>query len=207
MEFYRLTIPIPKQPWLWIRFRLATILLLVAILAISLAWWRDHQQLATQLYQLRHPNIGWGTDQVLGPPNTTGPGDISTAWASAMPDNAQEWLVLEYGVSVVPTAILVHETYNPGALLKVTHYPKIGQEQILWTGIDPTPIGAGAGISRLPITANIKTNRIKLYIDSVAVSGWNEIDAVGIEYGQGQVIWAERASASSSFGRRGTTIW
>jgi len=32
MEYYRLSIPIPKRPWLWIRYRIVTILLLVAIL-------------------------------------------------------------------------------------------------------------------------------------------------------------------------------
>jgi hypothetical protein len=36
--------------------------------------------------------------------------DLVTAWDSATPDGQDEWLLL------VPTAVLVHETYNPGAL-------------------------------------------------------------------------------------------
>jgi hypothetical protein len=36
MEYYRLTIPIPKQPWLWLGFRLVTILLLITIAALAL---------------------------------------------------------------------------------------------------------------------------------------------------------------------------
>jgi hypothetical protein len=201
MDYYRLTIPIPKQPWKWIRFRIVTILLLVAILAISLAWWRDHQRLAAELYRIQNPVSGWGVEQVTGPPNTAGPGDISTAWASATQDDQQEWLILEYDSSVVPSAILVHETYNPGAVVKVSHFPKWGREKVLWEGADPTPSSMGMGISRLPVNAEVKTGRIKIYIDSPAVAGWNEIDAVGLEFGNGEVIWADRAEASSSYGR------
>jgi hypothetical protein len=39
------------------------------------------------------------------------------------------------------------------------------------------------------------------------VPGWNEIDAVGLEYGNNkQVIWAARATASSSYGSGGATV-
>jgi hypothetical protein len=183
-------------------------MLLVTIVALALGWWRDHQLLSLQIWQIENPNVGWDVSQATGPPNTTGPGDITTAWASATPDGQQEWLVLEYGSAVVPKAILVHETYNPGAVVKATHFPHFGNEQVLWEGTDPTPTSAGAGVSRLPIATAVKTGRIKLYIDSPAVSGWNEIDAVGLEYGNGQIIWAENASASSSYGNRnGSRSW
>jgi hypothetical protein len=205
MEYYRLTIPIPTQPWKWIRFRIVTILLLVAILAISLAWWRDHQRLAAELFRVQHPSSGWGVDQLIGAPNTSGPGDISTAWASASQDNQKEWLILEYEKSVVPVAVVVHETYNPGAVVKVSHYPKWGSEKVLWEGTDPTPSTAGMGVSRLPVSAGVKTRRIKLYIDSPAVPGWNEIDAVGLELANDDVIWAKSAEASSAYGSPSTS--
>ena len=50
MEYYQLTIPIPKQPLQLLKFRISTILLLTAILALALAWRRDHKKLAAQLY-------------------------------------------------------------------------------------------------------------------------------------------------------------
>ena len=98
-------------PWL---AGATAILLLVAILAMGLAWHRDHQRLTEQLYDIQNPATSWGVRQVTGPPNTSGFGDIQTAWASATQDDQEEWLQLEYEKSVVPTAILVHETYNPG---------------------------------------------------------------------------------------------
>jgi hypothetical protein len=206
MDYYQLTIPIPKQPWRWIRFRITTILLLIAILAMGLAWHRDHTRLTEQLYEIQNPLTSWGVRQVTGPPNTNGFGDISTAWASATQDDQEEWLQLEYEKSVVPTAILVHETHNPGAVFKVTHVPMWGKEQVLWEGKDPTPVGSAGGVSRLPVSVSTRTSRIKVYINSPAVSGWNEIDAVGVEYGNKNVIWAKRATASSSYGNDGPAL-
>lgn len=204
MEFYRLTIPIPTQPWRWIRFRITTVLLLVAIVAIALAWWSDRRRLTAALQLLQPTYAAWSVEQATGPPNTTRPGDIRTAWASATPDDQREWLLLEYEKAVAPVAILVNETYNPGAVFRVTHAPRGEPEQILWEGTDPTPRTAGIGMSRLPVTADVRTNRIKVCIDSPAVPGWNEIDAVGLEFGDEngtQVIWAKRAEASSTYGQ------
>jgi hypothetical protein len=114
--------------------------------------------------------------------------------------------VLEYEKSVTPTAIVIHETHNPGAVYKVTHLPKWGKERILWEGTDPTATSIRGGVSRLPLTGKIRTGRIKVYINSPAVPGYNEIDAVGLEYGKGEVIWVKRASASSSYGDRQTNV-
>jgi hypothetical protein len=204
MDFYYLTIPIPKRPWLWIRFRIVTLLLLVAVIAIVLAWRRDHNELVKEMRRLTHPFGSWTPSQITGPPNTAGPGDIPTAWASATPDGQEEWLLLDFDRSVRPTAIIIHETYNPGGVTKVTHVPRWGTEKVLWEGKDPTSAGAGVGVSRLPVTAGIRTGRIKIYINSAGVPGYNEIDAVGLEFGDPkspETIWASDAEASSYYGQ------
>ena len=136
------------------------------------------------------------------PPNTSGFGDKSTAWASATQDDQQEWLQLEYEKSVVPTAILVHETYGPGAVTKVTHVPMWGKEEVLWEGKDPTPVGSAGGVSRLPVTAFARTGRIKVYINSPAVSGWNEIDAVGLRSKEDNMQWAMKVVASTTYAQQ-----
>jgi hypothetical protein len=207
MEYFELKLHIPKQPWKWIRFRITTVLLLITIIALVLAWKRDHQRLTNELYALQNPGPHWEAAEATGPPNT-GPGDGPTAWCSRTADGRQEWLVLEYDEVVVPKAILVYENMNPGAVWRVTTYPKIGRERTLWEGADPTPITSQSGVSRLPVTGGIKTNRIKVYIDSPAVADWNEIDAVGLVYGEDdKVIWAVRASASSTYGDMSGANW
>jgi len=202
MKYYELTIRIPKQPWRWIRFRIVTILLLIVILAMGLAWYRDHARLTSEIDRLTYPGPHWEASQATGPPNS-GTSEAPTAWCSLTADGQQEWLVLEYDDSVVPKAIVVHENHGPGALRRVSHLPKFGAETTLWEGTDPTPPTATSGVSRLPIIGGVKTNRIKLYLDSPAVQGWNEIDAVGLVYGDhNQTIWAQRATASSSWGEQ-----
>ncbi|HEV8292033.1 MAG TPA: hypothetical protein VGP94_08915, partial [Tepidisphaeraceae bacterium] len=70
----------------------------------------------------------WSILQAIGPPDTPGAGDIVTAWASATTDSQKEWLILDYENPVIPTQIDVHETYNPGALERVSIFNESGQE-------------------------------------------------------------------------------
>jgi hypothetical protein len=44
-----------------------------------------------------------------------------------------------------------------------------------------------------------KTKRVKVYIDSPSVAGWNEIDAVGLRDADGKTHWAAKAEASTTF--------
>jgi hypothetical protein len=200
MEFYRLTIPIPKQPWRWIRFRISTILLLVAILAIVLAWRRDHRELVAELRRLETPYPNYQTEQALGPPDAPNRGDSPLAWCPAT-DGGKEWLLLEYETAVVPTAIVVHENSASGAVVRVTHYPVWGRETTLWEGTYSAAPGSSGGVAKLPVATGIATDRIKVYLDTGAVAGWNEIDAVGIEYENDEVIWAVGVQASSTWGQ------
>jgi hypothetical protein len=75
---------------------------------------------------------------------------------------------------------------------------------VVWTGTDPTPPGSGRGVSTIPVRVGFPTGKVKLYLDSPKFPGWNEIDAVGLEYGWWQTIWAAQAEASSFFGQNPT---
>jgi beta-lactamase regulating signal transducer with metallopeptidase domain len=141
----------------------------------------------------------WGPEQATGAPDTDEAGDIQTAWASRTPDEQDEWLLLEYAEPVVPKEVHVYETYNPGALYKVTAFNLDGTEVEIWQGQDPTPVGSDSGISKVRVKAPFKTNRIKIYLASKAVPGWNEIDAVGIVDVAGKTNWARSADASSTY--------
>ena len=140
----------------------------------------------------------WGPEQATGPPDTDQAGDFQTAWASRTPDDQDEWLLLEYVEPVQPKEIVVHETYNPGAVTRATAFKLDGTEVEVWKGKDPSA-GKEIGISVLPFKGAFKTNRIKLTIASPKVPGWNEIDAVGLKTAQGKTLWAVAAAASSTF--------
>jgi hypothetical protein len=154
--------------------------------------WRDRTS-------VQRPKRDWGPEQATGEPDTNMAGDIVTAWASATPDGQDEWLMLEYDEFVVPTAVLVYETYNPGSLVRVTAFKPDGEEVELWKGVDPTPPDAGMGVSEIPVKVDFKTNRVKLYIDSPNFPGWNEIDAVGVRDKAKKIHYAVAADASSTY--------
>lgn len=149
----------------------------------------------------------WGPEQATGAPDTwPQSGDITTAWASATPDGQREWLELTYSEAVRPSAVLVYETYNPGAVDRVTTYDANGKEVELWSGSDPTPMGKDKGISVIPVHPDFDLTKVRIYLDSPRVPGWNEIDAVGLLDEQGTTHWAASATASSTYadvGRNG----
>jgi hypothetical protein len=154
--------------------------------------WRD-------VNSVQRPKRGWGPEQATGEPDTNMSGDIVTAWASQSQDDHDEWLMLEYAEPVTPTAVLVYETYNPGALSRVTAFKLDGTEVELWKGQDPTTPDMEIGVSEIPVKIDFKTARVKLYVESTKVPGWNEIDAVGLRDKDKKVHWAVAADASSTY--------
>lgn len=146
------------------------------------------------------PTRDFGPEQATGAPNTPEGADRRTAWASQTEDGQEEWLELGYDVPVDAVAILIHENVNPGAVTRVTLYDADGNELVGWSGEDPTAAGSERGVSVIPLKVKkLKIQRVKLFINSPAVSGYNEIDAVGLVDHSGTTHWATTASASSSF--------
>ena len=142
---------------------------------------------------------GWGPEQATGAPDTPRAGDFQTAWASLTQDNRDEWLELTYTTAVVPTEVVIHESYNPGAVYKVTVIPEDGDEQVAWEGEDPTPKDEAMGVSKIKLDTDIEVRRIRVYLKSKEVKGWNEIDAVGLIGQDEELQWATEANASTTY--------
>lgn len=191
--------PIRRFRFPSLRFSLRTLFVLVVIVAILLAWYTDRARLIEHYETRLHPHPNWGPQQAAGPPDTDSFGDIPTAWASRTQDGSREWLDLTFPHRVRPTSIVIHETYNPGAVEKITAFDFWGREYVLWSGTDPTPPGTRGGVSSIPVRPNFATRRIKVFINSPAVPGWNEIDAVGLRDAKGNITWAESVTASSTY--------
>jgi hypothetical protein len=156
-----------------------------------------HQPLGRLLTDYVETDV-WAPEEATGAPNTPQAGDFPTAWASQTPDDQDEWLELSFGSPIRPTAVHVYETFNPGALEAVSVFKPDGEEVRVWTG-NPAPADAEKQVTAIPVEIPFDISRLKLYIASKAVPGWNEIDAVGIVDGSGKTHWATAASASSTF--------
>ena len=147
----------------------------------------------------------WGEEQILGPPDTATASDASTAWASREQDAGPEWLQVEFENPVDVAEVRIRETFNPGAISKVTGMVN-GQEVVLWEG---TATGGTAPRDFVvPVQGHLQANSVVVHLDTARVPGWNEIDAVELVGKDGSRQWARSANASSSYadGRRtGTT--
>ena len=126
----------------------------------------------------------WSANQIIGPPNVyPGYGDNGGAWASSSSDNQREFLELHFkGMPI--SNIAIYETFSCGAIDTIyIKNPNNGNWEIVWQG-DVVPIY----ISRIfevefPLTS-FSVSEVRLAINSPAVSGYNEIDAVAIANGE-----------------------
>ncbi|MCA9139519.1 MAG: hypothetical protein KDB00_22250 [Planctomycetales bacterium] len=172
---------------------------LALVSALLILWYKDHQSLANQIASV-NTRSNWSIQQVLGQPDTPRAGDFGTAWASSLQDSGVEWLVVEFPRSVDVAKIQIEETYNPGAVNRVCSVDFTGRETEIWSGKDPTAVGSSRGSSMIVPSQTINSRRLKIYLDSANVLGWNEIDAIALHGTDGSIQWATDAWASSSFG-------
>ena len=124
----------------------------------------------------------WNAIQVLGQPNVyPAYGDFANTWAPATPDDQREFLELAYNDPAPIDSISIYETYNPGAVDRISvRNPETGLWQLVWSGT-AAPAGTTARIFTVtfPLTS-FPVSEIRIELNSPAVPSWNEIDAVSI---------------------------
>ena len=54
-------------------------------------------------------------------------------------------------------------------------------------------------MSKVAVTTDVTTRRVKIYLACTKVPGWNEIDAVALIDDKGGKQWAVHADASSTY--------
>lgn len=122
---------------------------------------------------------GFSASQATGPQDTFQPGDYDTAWTAEGTEVGEQTLELGYTYAVIPYAVEVYESYNPGAVVAIELYDaEAGEWVVAWTGEAAVPEELYQ-INLYPLDQlGIRTDRIRLVLDTDAVPGYNEIDAV-----------------------------
>ena len=125
----------------------------------------------------------WAATQVLGPPDVfPRHGDIDDAWATRGPDDPAEWIEVGFARTSAIAAVVVYETFNPGAIARVTLTSESGATfdvPVDQAEVETSPEGSVRRRFDLPCTP-YRVRTVRLDLDSVRVAGWNEIDAIGI---------------------------
>jgi hypothetical protein len=144
----------------------------------------------------------WNPHRATGPPDTPTPGDHPTAWASDTPDGDDEWLELDFPAPVAAaTEVRVYESYNPGATTRVGVFDDAGREHVIPESSQRAQSRSVIRVAQFRVPRDVgNVRRVKLYIDSRTVPGWNEIDAAALIDRNGAAHWATAARASSWYG-------
>jgi hypothetical protein len=139
----------------------------------------------------------WSAMQLTGEPDTTLGGDLGTAWAAKSEQMGRVWIETDYETAVFPDLVRIRESFNGGAVVRIEAKLADGTYASLWEGT-----AAAAETPRWfepPLASSREAVRtVRVTLDTDAVRGWNEIDAVEL-IGGGLRQWASSARASTSY--------
>ncbi|MCB9453117.1 MAG: hypothetical protein H6672_16920 [Anaerolineaceae bacterium] len=127
----------------------------------------------------QYGEVSWSFTQATGAPDTSGCGDVATAWASAT-STGKDSITLQYDQTVIPTQVNIYETYNPGAIVRVELMnTETGAIVRVPDSADPPGNTACPGIFSLNVAgSDTPVNAVTIYLDQSTLKNWNEIDAV-----------------------------
>ncbi|MBK9034863.1 MAG: hypothetical protein IPL61_26970 [Myxococcales bacterium] len=122
----------------------------------------------------------WSAARVLGAPDVEALGtDAPQAWASRGADDRDEWIEVALAQPTRLAGLRVIESYNPGAITRVEVADADGARRIVYWGA-AAPLGpAGHELAVALGCAQAPVASIRVTLDSRAVIGWNELDAIG----------------------------
>ena len=137
-----------------------------------------HQWAVAATASSQYGSDAWSANQATGTPDVVRYADDIHAWASFNSDGSVEWLELTFAQAVVPTAIQIIESYNPGAVILVEAFDEGGDTWVeLWSGTDPSPPDAIATFGPDIAPVEFATDKLRITLGDI-VPGWSEIDAV-----------------------------
>jgi hypothetical protein len=140
----------------------------------------------------------WGPEQAVGAPDTMTAGDQRTAWAPANADGGVEWLEAEFADPADLAQVVVRQTCNPGTITKVVAITDTGAEVPIWQGEDPSK-GQRLADTPFAVPAGVNARKVKIFLDTSKMPGWEEIDAIKIVGRDGSQQWANSVNASSTY--------
>jgi len=109
-------------------------------------------------------------------------GDISNSWATATADGQREFIIVGFEPHQTIHTIEIFETYNPGAIDTVyIRNAGTGKWQKIYSKSALTDLPKESRIFSIYIReTTYLVDAVRLALNSPAVEGWNEIDAVAI---------------------------
>jgi hypothetical protein len=125
----------------------------------------------------QYSETSWSAMQATSAPDTAGCGDLSSAWASLY-SSGKNWLLLTYGQPVIPTHIVIYQTFNPGAVSLVEVLDEAGNSIVVYE-THPTIVSQCPHMLEIEVKdVNTLVRSVRVTIDQSTHNDWSEIDAV-----------------------------
>ncbi|QDU26846.1 hypothetical protein ETAA8_19300 [Anatilimnocola aggregata] len=204
-----MTDPVRSRPWYRLQFNLGTLLWLMLVIGMAIAWWNDRQRFEVRLQKLEQTYAPaaqslWGAADILGAPDDP-TGTAGKSWCP-LGSNGADWVEVGFNRAVAASTIDLYETYAVGCVKEVLVVDRAGNETSIWKGTDPTPAAARTGLFRVPVPKSLPAvQRVKIHVDSVGKSPWPCLDAVGLTSATGKTVWATSSACSSVYGNSSLT--
>jgi hypothetical protein len=119
----------------------------------------------------------WSAMQAVGEPDTSACGNITSAW-KPLTTTGVEWLLLTYEQAVIPSRIVIHQVYHPGAIIRVEVIDESENATVVYEA-------APAILSQCPDPLEVEVTDVQTLVRSVRVTvdqtghgGRDLIDAV-----------------------------
>ncbi|MBX2969465.1 MAG: hypothetical protein KF803_08830 [Cyclobacteriaceae bacterium] len=134
-------------------------------------------------FSSQYSSTSWAATKALGEENVyPNHEDNTNAWASYTTDGQREFIVLGFETPQTVHTIEIYETYNPGAIDTVfIRNESTGEWRKVYSKPARTDLPLESRIFAIYFQeTTFLADAIRLALNSPAVPGWNEIDAVAI---------------------------
>ncbi len=123
----------------------------------------------------------WSANQVLGPPDTFGYGDISTAWAPGYQNWTLEYVSVSFVTPVYAFGAVIRETSGNGFVYQIDAIDLANNYHTVWSGTDPSLPGAPVDFSVSWSQTSYLVSGIKVYVDTSHTLSWEETDSIRLD--------------------------
>jgi len=124
-------------------------------------------------------NPDWGAVRATGAPDVFPThGDAKNAWATKDKNRGQEWISVRFPTVANAGSVIIVETFNPGALARIDDLSDPKAPVMLWR--DSTSALGESRILSLELAEPRPISHLRILLDTTRVTGWNEIDAIGL---------------------------
>jgi OmpA-OmpF porin, OOP family len=122
----------------------------------------------------------YSANQVLGKPNSLHHEESKVAWMPGRANAGLESITVNYNKSIIPKSIIVHENLNPGSIFQVI-VSNGEKEWVVYENKKPVPSPKKATSTIFQVDKlKEPINKVTLVLNTAAVFGFNQIDAIGI---------------------------